>query len=250
MNDILTDAIFRGFAVFCRIGTCLMLMPGFSSTRVPVTVRLFIALTVSVALLPRLDAPIGAALTGQADGFHYGLLLSECAIGGLIGLTGRYFFMGLEAGGVLMANAIGMANAFTMEIAEEDTVPAIASLITLAASMLFFATNQHLEVLKALVQSYDVMPPVAGFSPRPALVHIVDALSGAFLLALRASAPFFVFGIVINVISGLLNRLVPNLPVFFIFTPLVVVAGLALAYFTVGHALHLFIAGFADWLRG
>ena len=43
------------FLLFCRIGGCLMLMPGFSSARVPPQVRLFIALAVTLALAPMLE---------------------------------------------------------------------------------------------------------------------------------------------------------------------------------------------------
>ena len=41
------------FLAFCRIGGCLMLMPGFSSARIPMRVRLFVAMAASAAL----DAP-------------------------------------------------------------------------------------------------------------------------------------------------------------------------------------------------
>ena len=35
--------VLAAFLIFCRIGACLMLMPGFSSARVPLQVRLFVA---------------------------------------------------------------------------------------------------------------------------------------------------------------------------------------------------------------
>ena len=250
MNDALIDPLFRGFAIFCRLGTCLMLMPGFSSPRVAVTIRLFICLSLSLALFPRLSPMMGPAIVGKADELRYGLLFSECAIGGLIGLTGRFFFMGLEMTFVLAANAIGLSNAFTAQITEDGQVPALATLATLGATMRFFVTNQHLEVIRALVQSYDAMPPNMGFTAQPALRQMVDSLAASFLLALRAGAPFFVYGILINLISGLLNKLVPNIPVFFIMTPLVVGLGLMLVYLTIGYSLDLFTIGFSNWLRG
>ena len=40
------------FAAFCRIGGCFMALPGFSSFRVPMQIRLFVAVAVSMALLP------------------------------------------------------------------------------------------------------------------------------------------------------------------------------------------------------
>ncbi len=40
------------FAAFCRIGACLMVIPGFSTARVPAQVRLLTAVAVSMAILP------------------------------------------------------------------------------------------------------------------------------------------------------------------------------------------------------
>src|SRR5690606_31883263 len=57
-NDLVmhltSDAVLSTFLLFCRIGGCLMLMPGFASPRVPAQIRLFIAIAVTLALAPLL----------------------------------------------------------------------------------------------------------------------------------------------------------------------------------------------------
>ena len=40
------------FAAFCRIGGCILVLPGFSTARIPTTIRVLLALTVTMALLP------------------------------------------------------------------------------------------------------------------------------------------------------------------------------------------------------
>lgn len=52
----LTDSVLVTFIVFCRIGACLMLVPGYSSVNVPAQVRLFVALVTTFALTPILIA--------------------------------------------------------------------------------------------------------------------------------------------------------------------------------------------------
>ena len=42
--------VIAAFLAFCRIGGCFMVMPGLSSIRVPVQVRLFVAIAVSMAI--------------------------------------------------------------------------------------------------------------------------------------------------------------------------------------------------------
>jgi flagellar biosynthetic protein FliR len=46
------EIVLATFLLFCRIGACLMVMPGFSSPRVPMRVRLFVAIAVTLALAP------------------------------------------------------------------------------------------------------------------------------------------------------------------------------------------------------
>ena len=48
----LADSVLATFIVFCRIGGCLMLVPGFSSVNIPVQVRLFVAIVTTFARRP------------------------------------------------------------------------------------------------------------------------------------------------------------------------------------------------------
>jgi flagellar biosynthetic protein FliR len=47
---------------------------------------------------------------------------------------------------------------------------------------------------------------------------------------------------------GIANKLVPQIPVYFISIPFVLAGGLLLLYVTIGEALRLFMAGFTAWL--
>jgi flagellar biosynthetic protein FliR len=67
------------------------------------------------------------------------------------------------------------------------------------------------------------------------------------MLALRIVSPFLVFAIVVNFAIGLVNRLTPQIPVFFISGPLVIGLGLALFYFIAGPMVATFVSQFADW---
>ena len=84
------------------------------------------------------------------------------------------------------------------------------------------------------------------FESRLALNRLTDALSGAFLVALRITSPFIVYAVIVNFSIGLTNKLTPQIPVYFISLPFVLFGGLILLYFIAPELLHLFIDGFAD----
>ena len=79
-------------------------------------------------------------------------------------------------------------------------------------------------------------------------IKIVDALTDSFLLALRITAPFIVYSLMINLMFGILGKLTPQIPVYFISIPFVLAGGGIIFYFTSSELLQLFIDGFADWL--
>ena len=65
-------AALGAFVLFCRIGGCLMLAPGFSNTQIPTQVRLFVALAVTLTLTPllleRVPAPRWATIRSSPSG--------------------------------------------------------------------------------------------------------------------------------------------------------------------------------------
>jgi flagellar biosynthetic protein FliR len=250
VNSIGSNAVLSAFLVFCRIGACLMLMPGFSSPRVPVMVRLFLSVAVSLALTPLLGPPIEKLIGNIPPLGLARLIVSELLIGGLIGFMGRIFFAALETLGTGIAMQIGLANALGAPIDENEPLPAIADLLTFLATTLLFVTDQHWEVLRGLVASYRTLPVAAGFGPQFGLIQVADCFSKAFFLALRIASPFILFGLILNLAVGLANRLTPQIQIYFISIPFAVAGGLFLLYFTFKQILELFMAGFSTWLRG
>ena len=243
-----TLTILGVFVLFCRIGTCIMLMPGISSTRVSARIRLFLAIAVTLVLVPLLLGPVQAALTDLSIATLGAVVVSEILIGAMIGVLGRLFFLALEALGNAATMAIGFGSLLGTAIDEAEPQPALVSLIMMGALVLLFITNQHWEILRGLFASYDALPVTERFGSRLALNRLTDALSASFLVALRITSPFIVYAVIVNFSVGLTNKLTPQIPVYFIALPFVLFGGLILLYFIAPELLHLFIDGFADWL--
>ena len=120
----------------------------------------------------------------------------------------------------------------------EDTEPnsAVTTFITLTATVLLFVTDQHWEILRALLASYAALPVNEPVAAELSLARVTDAFSSTFMLALQISSPFIVYALIINLMVGIANKLVPQIPVFFISIPFVLAGGLLLLYFTIGEA--------------
>jgi flagellar biosynthesis protein FliR len=246
--DGLADSVLAAFIVFCRIGACLMLVPGYSSVNVPVQVRLFVALVTTFALAPLLVAMLRPLLT-EATPLTLGLLISsELVVGSIIGLGGRVFFLALQTMATVMASGIGLSNIPGTQVGDTDPAPALVPLIMAAVTTLFFITDQHWQVLRGLMNSYDVWHPGEKLTVDMALSQLVSRLSEAFVLTLRISSPFIVYSVIVNFAIGLVNKLTPTIPVYFISVPFVLLGGFLLLYLTSDELLTQFMAGMSAWL--
>jgi flagellar biosynthetic protein FliR len=239
----LADSVVATFIVFCRVGACMMLMPGFSSVNVPVQVRLFIAIVTSFALAPLLVGILRPLLADAAPLTLAYFIGSELFIGSAIGLRGRVFFLALQTMATAMTSAIGMSNIPGTQVGDFDASPALVSMIMAAVTTLFFMTDQHWQVVRGLLNSYDVWRPGLWIGSDVALSQLVDRLGAAFVMTLRITSPFIVYSVVVNLAIALINKLTPAIPVYFVSVPFILLGGLLLLYLTSDELLTQFMIG-------
>jgi flagellar biosynthetic protein FliR len=249
VTDLSTDTILAVFLIFCRVGGCFLMMPGFSSSRVPMNIRLFIALTASLALSPLVLGNLQLNLKGQSPLAVLWWIMSETLTGILIGFLGRIYFMALQTLVTGAAMAIGFGSIPGTPIDDAEPLPAISTMIMMVATALVFLSDLHWELFRGLAASYSRLPLGEGIGARLSLVQIADQIGAAFVLALRISSPFIVYSVAVNLAVGLTNKLTPQIPVFFIATPFVMLGGLFLMYFLMQDYMLLFMEAFSIWLK-
>jgi flagellar biosynthetic protein FliR len=235
--------------LFCRIGACIMTMPGFSSPRIPMRARLYIAVAITFALAPRLAddvAPVaaGASVTGLAV-----VLFGELFVGVLIGSMARLFFFALETLATAAVTTAGLGNVMGAPMEESEPLPAMSSFIMLGATALIFILDQHWEMIRGIVQSYTAIPVREPLQAQNMLSEYMKVLTEAFLVALRISSPLLLFGLIVNVAFGFLNRMTPQVPVFFVSTPLLIALGCYWFYLMADDFFAAFASSFGSWLQ-
>ena len=225
------------FAAFCRVGGCFMLLPGFSSARLSMQIRLFLAVAISMAILPILWVTIYPRTSGSLDGYLK-LIVFETLTGAVIGLIARYYVLGLQFAGTVLTMMMGFNAPPTPDVIEDTAENQLTNLLSFAGLMVLFILDFHHVILRALVDSYNVMPLGAGFNPQSALI------------TLRLASPFILYGLVFNVSVGLVNKLAPQIPIYFVSLPFIIMGGMVLLYFGISSMLEIFTAGFLPVFRG
>ena len=241
-------SLVAGFLVFCRIGLCLSFAPGFSSPRIPVRVRLLVAIGLSIALSPPIIATIGPR-TFKLDTFDMAsYIIRESAVGAAMGLLARTVFASLETMFTAASFAIGASSSFAPRIDESESIPEFASLVLFATTTLLFVTDLHWEIIRAVYESYAAVPLGSAIAPQFALARISDTLSFGFSIGFRLASPFLIYGIVSNFAFALVNKITPQIAIYFVAAPIVLFGGLVLLSITWVDISTQFLADFRHWL--
>lgn len=236
------------FAAFCRVGGCFMLLPGFASARVAMQIRLFVAVAVSMAVLPILWDTIYPQTQGATVDYVQ-VIVFETLTGAVIGLITRYYVLGLQFAGTALTMMIGFNSPPSPDVLEDAAENQLTNLISFAGLMVLFMLNFHHIVFRALVDSYTAIP-MGGFNPQSALITLTDTLVATFSIMLRLASPFIIYGLLFNVAVGLINKLAPQMPIYFISLPYIIMGGLFLLYFGVSSFLEIFANGFLPVFEG
>ncbi len=248
LPQLLSGEIYRVALVFLRVAAAAAILPGIGEFAVPVRVRLGVALLAALALAPALPG-LPAAPPAQPAEIAV-QFAGETIVGAFLGFGAKLFLAALQVTGTVVSQTIGLSSPFSADGMGFEGGTVLSGTLVIAGLALLFATDLHYLMLDALARSYAVWP--AGRFPDAGLLagRYAQLVAATFRLGVGLAAPFLVFGFTFNVALGLVNRVMPAMPVFFVGTPIMLGAGLFLFMATAGVMLTGFAAGLRAWLAG
>jgi flagellar biosynthetic protein FliR len=146
-----------------------------------------------------------------------------------------------------IANYVGLS-ALAGGIDHDEPASGLATLITLVATLLVLLMDLHQLLIKTVLDSYGPIPLGVMADPQFGLRMLSAALGAAFLISLQVSGPFIVYGILVNVLFGILGKLIPQVPSYFVSLPFLLMGGLFFLYLMLPEMLKIFFGSFASVL--
>lgn len=201
------------FLVFMRVGSVASLLPGFGEQSIPMRIRLLVALAFTAIVWPVVSGSFDISMQNMPVA-----MLTESAIGIMIGISIRLVVMALQLAGSIAAQSTSVSQ-IAGASATPDPMPAIGNILVMAGLALVLVSGLHVKAAVAMITSYEIMPP--GFLPVGADVAAwgVAHVASAFALAITLASPFIVASFAYNVGLGAINRAMPSLMVAFIGAP-------------------------------
>ena len=244
LRDLITLNIFAFLLIFARMGPAMMLMPGFSASFVSARVRLLFALAISFVLTPVLAESL-PGLPATVSGLFL-LLAADTLVGAFLGGLARILVSMLQTAGTLIAYVSTMANALIQDPIAEQQSSTIAGFLGNVGVLLLFATDMHHLMLNAVVDSYGL------FQPGQRLVFgdfgemMARRVADSFALGVQLAAPLVITGFTYYVGLGLLGRLMPTMPVFFVGLPIQLVVQISVLSLALSGMMIVFLQHFED----
>lgn len=224
--EFLPGTVWQVLFIFIRVGSAVMMMPGFGEAYVPGRMRIVFGMVLTLLIVPVVLDVIPPLPADPLTVFV--LVAGEIAIGVFIGLIAQILLATLQTTGTIIAFMTSLANALAFNPATAQQSSTIGSFLGALGLLLIFMGDLHHLMIAAVVDSYTLfvpgqMPPVGDFAD--IMVRIV---AGSFTVALQFSAPWILVGLIFYLGLGLLARLMPQMQVFFVAIPIQLLIGFAL----------------------
>lgn len=224
LEDFLATGVFALLLAFTRIGTAMMIMPGVGDSFVPSNIRLYVALGLSVVLMPVMQQFMPNPL--PALPVLFALIGMEFIVGLFIGTIARVLTSALDTAGMIISLMAGFANAqiFNPSMATQGSI--VGAFMSVMGVVILFTTNLHHLLIYGLVESYQLFP-LGGIPDTGSMAELVSkAVASAFYIGFQIAMPFVIVGLLIYIGMGVLARVMPQIQVFMIALPLQIILAL------------------------
>ncbi len=206
-----------------RPGTLILVAPPFGGVFAPAPVKIGLTFFLAVMLMPVATPPEMVSAVGVAV-----VIAREMAIGLALGLATRVLMAAAELGGHLAGFQLGLSYSATVDPASGVRNNLLSTLYSNLAMVAFLLVNAHHAFLRALRDSYAMLPLGRG-EIGASLPQAITAMLGlVFSFGVRLAAPLIVVLVICELALGLVARSAPALNLMVVSAPIRLFLGLVL----------------------
>lgn len=234
---------------FARIAALMMVMPLFGTRMVSQRIRLLLAVTVTLVVVPVLP-PFPHVEAMSVASFI--IILQQMLIGIVLGYVVELLMQVFVIAGQLIAMQTGLGIATTVDPSQGASVVVISQWFLFMVSLVFLALNGHLVLIEVLVDSFRTMPVgLTGFSVEQ--LGLVVEWSGWMLsAAVVISLPAITALLIVNLAFGVMTRAAPQLNIFALGFPVTMIVGLFIMWLNIDEmalGFHLYMDTLFEFLK-
>ena len=211
--------------ILLRVGGLVVSSPIFGRVNIPQRVRVCLVVAVSYLFF---------TIFPQTTELHYTSLIGfllVCAGEVLLGIalafvTNIFFTLTAYTAGQVIDMQIGYGIVHVYDIQNNTQAPIMGNILNIMLLMVFFAVDGHLMLINIIYKTVESMPIGAlAFSPGIGWTAL-EIFAKAFLLGIMMALPIIASGLTLEILLGVLMRLVPQIHMFVVGVPMKMLIGL------------------------
>lgn len=213
--------------VLMRAAGIFLTAPVFASRNIPIMVKASWILLIAFLIFP--VVPFRAEIL-PSSGIPLGLaVVREMLIGFSLGLGASLIFTGIQLAGQMVDIQMGLGMVNVIDPVTSTQISVMGQYYYLIATLVFMAANGHHLLLRAVVDSFNVIPLGQAHFSTALGIKMMSLFSQVFFIAFRVGAPVIGALFITNLALGVIARTVPQMNVFIVGMPLNLGVGLLIA---------------------
>ncbi|MBM7701880.1 flagellar biosynthetic protein FliR [Metabacillus iocasae] len=232
---------------FVRMTSFVLTVPLFSYRTIPATHKIGLAAALSILAVSTFETP-----NLVLDGSFVLLVLKECMVGLMIGLTAYMIIMAIQVAGGLIDFQMGFAIANVIDPQTGAQSPLLGQYLYVIALLVLLATNGHHLLIEGIYYSYQVVAINELFFPVGSEAFVKQAIktfATMFLIAVQMSLPIVGSLLLVDVALGIVARTVPQLNIFVVGFPLKILVTFALLIVVMASFIYVMQGIFEEMLE-
>ncbi len=194
--------------VVFRVAGLSISAPIFSSTAISRRIKVGLAVVIALMTYPLAEPTLPTNLTVELVLVG---VVGEIMIGVAMGFGLSAIFVSTQIGALMIAQQAGLALGRVFNPGLNAQTTPLGQLFFLVLTGLFLGMNGHVAVVRALLESFSFVPPLA-FRVTPSVVELlVGLLTSSFVLAIRLAGPALTALFLVTLAMGFISRTVPQL---------------------------------------
>jgi flagellar biosynthetic protein FliR len=162
------------------------------------------------------------------------VVAGEMMIGFILALSLRLIMTAAQVMGQLVGFQMGFAVANVVDPMSGAQVSVLAQFAYLVTVLVFLGVGGHLALIRALADSFTLVPPGGFGLSQNLLTRMMDLTAMMFSLAVRIGAPLIGALLFTQVTMGILAKTVPQMNILMVGFPLTISVGLIFLSLTLG----------------
>lgn len=219
-----------------RLSGLFIALPGFGAGRLSLQIRVALVLILGLAIAPAVGSP-AVPVTGMWD--LLGVTVTELAAGLLMGLCVGWIVDTVTFAGQLMDTQMGFSFVQFLDPVTSHPVAISGSLLSQVTIVLVMVFGLHHQMLRALVESYRILPMGQGVPVNPRLVILL--MGQIIVRGFQLASPVLFVLFLVDFTAGIAGRFMPQLHLITLTFPLKIAVGLIV--------LGIVLREFGPWIQ-